>query len=342
MLNQSTQVPGPIVPTSTIQLQKEPVYENGNHLAIASPPITRSPSPLNVKLGTMGMKSSSQCSKPTIAPSPVQLSSPSICSALNPLPSSTIPKNDNNSHFSSSDGLGKRDKCAVNNNRSGVVNINSSGMATNSTIPKLTIDVALGPSKPKQKPTTLSADTPNLIILNTPPSPATTPSASVEKGVGSNKRNLSPRQQAEPVINIGQGNTLTPTYFSSTTSSALKPSPATSPLVALKRHPGTKTPTSDPVSPNIPTHHELDRRHSDSTNWPNLPDSPKVFTSASTSSATSSMTSASTTEASDSQDSPLLHRPKLSQNGKELTIGKNNHTYQNTNLITTGKTLMKS
>jgi len=49
------------------------------------------------------------------------------------------------------------------------------------------------------------------------------------------------------------------------------------------------------------------------------------------------MTSASTTEALDSQDSPLLHRPKLSQNGKELTIGKNNHTYQNTNLITTGK-----
>merc|ERR1712156_265645 len=76
---------------------------------------------------------------------------------------------------------------------------------------------------------------------------------------------------------------------------------------------------------------------SDSTNWPNLSDNPKVFASASTSSAASSMNSASMTEASDSQESPMLHRPKLSQNGRELAVGKNNHTYQNTNLISTGK-----
>merc|ERR1719510_790587 len=50
------------------------------------------------------------------------------------------------------------------------------------------------------------------------------------------------------------------------------------------------------------------------------------------------MNSTSTAEVSDSQDSPLLHRPKMSQNGRELTVGKNNHTYQNTNLVGTGKT----
>ena len=37
-----------------------------------------------------------------------------------------------------------------------------------------------------------------------------------------------------------------------------------------RRPEGLKTPTSDPVSPNIPWHPELDRRHSDSANMTNF------------------------------------------------------------------------
>ena len=319
-------------------LQTEPVYENGNHLAVASPPVTRSPSPLNCQLAPTTIRSASQPSATSKPSSSAQIVSSSVPSETNFSPSSGVCKKENYSLFSSSEGVSKRDKGAA-NFRSEVISINSPGNTANSTIPKLTIDVTLGISKAKQKqlpPTTLSAEAPNLIILNTPPSPAATPSCD-ENGELIIKRKLPPHIQPESVKTLGQGNTLTPTYFSSTNSSSLKPSPATSPLAALKRHPGTKTPTSDPVSPNIPPHHELDRRHSDSTNWPNLSDNPKVFASASTSSGASSMNSASMTETSDSQESPILHRPKLSQNGKELTVGKNNHTYQNTNLISTGK-----
>ena len=208
------------------------------------------------------------------------------------------------------------------------------------------MDVALGSSSTKQRhpPTTLVNETrqANLIILNTPPSPSGTPSG--DKGLLHGQRNiLQPNLQNALQSNNSPSNSLTPTYLSSTNASSLKPSPATSPLAALKRYPtgGNKTPTSDPVSPNIPTHPELDRRHSDSTNWPNLAVSPKVFTSAiSSSSATSSITSTSNTETSECQDSPLLHRPKLSQNGRELTFGKNNHTYQNTNLVKIGNILL--
>ena len=57
----------------------------------------------------------------------------------------------------------------------------------NPVIPKLTIDVTLGSTRVKhnQPPTTLNNDTirqPNLIILNTPPSPATTPTGG-DKGI---------------------------------------------------------------------------------------------------------------------------------------------------------------
>jgi hypothetical protein len=256
-------------------------------------------------------------------------------------------KNDNNSNNCFGcplDSQITRNKGTANTG-SDSTHIKESLITSTPVIPKLTIDVTLGSTRSKQKPpTTLSNETyqilqPNLIILNTPPSPATTPISGDNQGIICGQRNLSPQTQQESVITNGQGNTLTPTYLSSTTSS-LKPSPATSPLAGLKRHPGSKTPTSDPVSPNIPTHHELDRRHSDSTNWPNLTVSTKVFTSASNSSAASSINSTSTAEASDSQNSPILNSSKLSQNSRELTGGKNNHTYQNTNLIRTGKALI--
>ena len=321
---------------------------------VTSPPVTRSPSPLNAISSSSTTKANAQSSSASSNPCTAVNSSSgsSLLFASNQLQSKSSSsfscKNDNNSkNLSSLDSQITRNKGTVKIG-SDSTHMKESLVTSNQVIPKLTIDVTLGSTRSKQKqqpPTTLSNETyqilqPNLIILNTPPSPATTPISGDNQANICGQRNLSPQTQHDSAISNGQGNTLTPTYLSSTTSSSLKPSPATSPLAALKRHPGTKTPTSDPVSPNIPTHHELDRRHSDSTNWPNLSVSTKVFTSASTSSAASSMNSTSTAEASDSQDSPLLHRSKLSQNGRELTVGKNNHTYQNTNLVGTGNKLL--
>ena len=343
VVTQSTQLPSCFSTSTTIQLRKEPVYENGNQLVVSSPPVTRSPSPLSAKSSITTFKSNPQSTKSSNSTLvslsnqvPASSSSSAISKPLQQKSSSSLAyKNDTNSkYFASFD-------CQNNSNvGTAQIDISSTNDTSNTNtilIPKLTIDVTSSSATTKQKPTTLGNETSqtNLIILNTPPSPAATPSD--DKGVPNGQRNSSPQNQQESVINNAQVSTLTPTYLSGTSSSSMKPSPATSPLAALKRHPGTKTPTSDPVSPNIPTHPELDRRHSDSTNWPSLTVSPKVFTSVSTSSAASSITSASTTEASDSQDSPLLHRPKLSQNGRELTVEKNNHTYQNTNLIGPGK-----
>ena len=226
-------------------------------------------------------------------------------------------------------------------------NTNATSTVSNIVIPKLTFDATpiLTTNKQKKATTALSNEAPvpepfvydsqtNLIILNTPPSPAAT--TQHDEGVSTSQRNLQPQQQ-ESVLSRGPGNTLTPTYLSTSNSSTTKLSPATSPLAALRRPPGARTPISDPVSPNVPTvHPDLDRRHSDSTSWQGLSVSTKVSTSISNSSATSSVTSASTTEVSDSQDSPLLHRLKTS-----VTVEGNDHTYQNTNLVGQGKFLME-
>ena len=319
------------------------MYENGNSLVVTPPPLIRPPSPLNAKPVSVTTKSNLQSSKSSHSSPSNQVISSSLSTVSNSVQSrstaASAGKNDNSlNRFSSLEVQDTSDKSTVNIGLD-LVHAKELPAKNSPVVPKLAVDVTLGSSrsKPKHPPTTLTNESlqTNLIILNTPPSPATTPSN--DKGILYGQRQLSPQNHPETLLlNSRQGNTLTPTYLSSTTAGSLKPSPVTSPLAALKRHPGNKTPASDPVSPNIPAHHELDRRHSDSTNWPNLAVSTKVFTSVSTSSAASSINSTSTTEASDSQDSPLLQRPKLSQNGRELTIGKNNHTYQNTNLVGAG------